>query len=78
MAKGQNHGTTVRLRPVAFQMLTDLAGELSEKRGQRVSKSQVIEAALRTVNALESVEERAEGRASLRRLPDRQTLLLAE
>ena len=55
MAKGQNHGTTVRLRPVAYQMLTDLAGELSAKRGQRVSKSQVVEAAIRTADALESV-----------------------
>ena len=55
MAKGQNHGQTVRLRPVAYQMVADLAEEFSKQRGFRVSKSQVVEAAIRTADALESV-----------------------
>ena len=55
MSKGQNHGSVVRLRPVAYAKLTDLAEEFSAQRGFKVSRSQVVEAAIRTVDRLESV-----------------------
>ena len=47
---------TVALRPAAFQKLTDLTEEISRKRGYKISKAQVIEAALELIDRLESME----------------------
>ena len=51
MAKHQ-----IALRPAAYQKLCDLQEEISRKRGYKISKAQIIEAALGLVDRLESME----------------------
>ena len=54
---GRANGYAVRLRPVAYQRLVDLTEEISRKRGVKVSKAQVLEAAIELVDRLESMED---------------------